>query len=41
VQVGAPPAAPQENAPAFPGAQPAGGFGAFGQPSEYQGFAGN
>ena len=41
VQVGAPPAAPQQNAPAFPGAQPSGGFGAFGQPSEYQGFAGN
>lgn len=41
VQVGAPPIAPQQNAPAFPGAQPEGGFGAFGQPSEYQGFAGN
>ena len=37
VQVGAPPA----GAPAFPGAQPSGGFGAYGQPSEYQGFAGN
>jgi DivIVA domain-containing protein len=41
VQVGVPPAAPQQNAPAFPGAQSSGGFGAFGQPSEYQGFAGN
>ncbi|WP_284252128.1 DivIVA domain-containing protein [Pseudolysinimonas kribbensis] len=41
VQVGAPPVAPQQNAPAFPGAQPSGGFEAFGQPSEYQGFAGN
>jgi len=43
VQVGAPPAAaqPQPNAPAYPGAQPSGGFGAYGQPSEFQGFAGN
>jgi DivIVA domain-containing protein len=44
VQVGAPPAAQpasQPGAPAFPGAQPSGGFGAYGQPSEYQGFAGN
>jgi DivIVA domain-containing protein len=43
-QVGAPPtAAPAEQpgVPAFPGAQPSGGFGAYGQPSEYQGFAGN
>jgi DivIVA domain-containing protein len=42
VQVGAPPAAaPQPGAPAFPGAQPSGGFGAYGQPSDVQGFAGN
>jgi DivIVA domain-containing protein len=40
VQVGAPPAA-QPSAPAFPGAQPSGGFGAYGQSSEFQGFAGN
>jgi DivIVA domain-containing protein len=40
-QVGAPPAqgAPQ-GVPAYPGAQPANGFGGYGQPSEYQGFAG-
>ncbi|MGN6326388.1 DivIVA domain-containing protein [Pseudolysinimonas sp.] len=31
----------QQSAPAFPGAQPSGGFGAYGQPSEFQGFAGN
>jgi len=29
------------SAPAYPGAQPTGGYGAYGQPSEYQGFAGN
>jgi DivIVA domain-containing protein len=41
VQVGAPPAAQQPGAPAYPGAQPSGGFGTYGQPSEFQGFAGN
>jgi DivIVA domain-containing protein len=42
VQVGAPPAAApaaQPGVPAFPGAQPSGGFGAYGQPSSHQGFA--
>lgn len=42
--VGAPPASSSNasaGAPAFPGAQPSGGFGAYGQPSEFQGFAGS